>query len=115
MDNTFPQDKTAVDVDVVKEALDKKANITLVDVRTPEEYAEGYIAGSVLVPLQDLQGSQEQLGKIPDKEKTLYIHCRKGVRGAQAVDILRGLGYKDVHNVTGGIEEWILRNYPVQK
>lgn len=115
MDNTLPQDETAVDVDVVKEALDKKADVTVVDVRTPEEYAEGYIAGSVLVPLQDLQGSQEQLVKIPDKEKTLYVHCKKGVRGAQAVEILRGLGYTDVHNVTGGIDAWILKNYPVQK
>lgn len=115
MDNTLSQDKTAVDVDVVKEALDSKSDVTVVDVRTPEEYAEGYIAGSVLVPLQDLQGSQEQLGKIPDKEKTLYVHCKKGVRGAQAVEILRGLGYTDVHNVIGGIDAWIFKNYPVQK
>ncbi len=115
MDNTSSQDETAVDVDVVRETLDKKTNITLVDVRTPEEYAEGYIAGSVLVPLQDLQGAQEQLGKIPDKEKTLYVHCKRGVRGAQAVDILRSLGYKDVHNVTGGIEAWTEKGFPTVK
>lgn len=111
MDNV-PRDKTAVDVDVVKEALDNKANITLVDVRTPEEYAEGHIGESVLVPLQELQ---EQLEKIPDKTKTIYVYCRRGVRGVQAVEVLKNLGYTDVRNMLGGIEAWMLKNYSIQK
>lgn len=109
---SFFQNKTEVSIDGVKESLDKKANVTLVDVRTPEEYAEGHIKASVLVPVQVLQ---EQLEKLPNKDECLYVYCRRGLRGANAVKILRSSGYTDVHNMTGGIEAWMSKNYPVQK
>lgn len=109
---SFFQNKTEVSVDAVKDALGKKANVTLVDVRTPEEYAQGHIKGSVLVPVQVLQ---EQLQKLPNKDECLYVYCRRGIRGANAVKILKKSGYTNVHNMSGGIESWISKNYPVQK
>lgn len=109
---SFLRDKSLVSADGVKEALDKKSAVTIVDVRTPEEYAEGHIAGSVLVPVQTLQ---EELGKLPQKDATLFVYCRRGIRGAKAVDLLKKSGYTNVHNMTGGIEVWTAKNYPLEK
>lgn len=110
--NSIPQDE--ISVDVVKEALDSKTDVVRVDVRTPEEYEEGHIEGSVLVPVLELE-KHLALDKIPDKGKIFHVYCRRGVRGARAVEILKGLGYINVHNMTGGIESWMEKNYPIQK
>lgn len=101
-----------VTVEQVKEALDKKSAVTIVDVRTPEEHAQGHIKASVLVPVQVLP---EQLEKLPNKDALLYIYCRRGIRGAKAVEIFKKAGYSDVHNMTGGIEAWTSQNYPLEK
>ena len=107
---SFFKDQSAVSVEEVKEALDNKADLILVDVRTPEEYAQGHIKASVLVPVQVLP---EQLEKLPNKDELLYIYCRRGIRGANAVRILRESGYTNVHNMSGGIEAWMSKDYPV--
>ena len=83
--------------------LAKKENFVLVDVRTPEEFAEGHIAGAVLLPYDEVE--QKAAGMLPEKEKAIIVYCRSGRRSAIAADALRGLGYKDVKDF-GGISRW---------
>ena len=73
----------------------------LVDVRTPEEYAEGYIPTAVNIPLSEI-------GENPpteDRDALIILYCRSGNRSGQAQRILEGLGYTNVHNF-GGIIDW---------
>ena len=72
---------------------DVAAGSELIDVRTPEEYATGHIAGAKLLSLQDIQA-----GKLPaaQKDKTVYVYCRSGNRSAQAATILKNAGYANV-------------------
>lgn len=107
---SFFQDETAVTVDDVKQAVDTKASIIILDVRTPQEYAQGHIAGSVLIPLQNLQ---QIVTKVTDKSKTVYAYCRSGARSAQAVSVLKSLGYTDVHTMSGGLITWSHKGYPL--
>ena len=62
----------------------------LMDVRTPEEYAAGHIAGAGTLPLQAIQS-----GAVPggDTSKKIYVYCRTGHRSAQATILLRKAGY----------------------
>lgn len=83
--------------------LAKKEDFVLLDVRTPEEYAEGHIAGAVLLPYDEVE--QKAAGMLPEKEKPIIVYCRSGRRSAIAADALRGLGYKDVKDF-GGISRW---------
>ena len=70
----------------------------LLDVRTPQEYQEGHIPGSVNVPLQDLGGS----GDLPAGRATpLFIYCHSGARGRQAAELLVRMGYTSVKNIGG--------------
>lgn len=74
------------------------AKVTLVDVRTPMEFACGNIAGAVNIPLDELRG---QLHRIP-ADRPVVVYCAVGLRGYLASNILRGHGY-DVRNLVGGI------------
>ncbi|MBQ9046104.1 MAG: rhodanese-like domain-containing protein [Oscillospiraceae bacterium] len=74
----------------------------LLDVRTPEEYAEGHIPGSVSIPLAALPARYHELG-APDTP--LFVHCLSGGRSGQAVRFLQGAGFTRVKNI-GGINAW---------
>lgn len=77
--------------------------VTIVDVRTAEEYAEKHIPGAVLVPNESI--GEEPPEQLPDQDAVLLIHCRTGVRSKQASDKLVGLGYTQIYDF-GGIADW---------
>ena len=70
----------------------------LLDVRTPEEYAEGHIEGSQNIPLQNIESAETV---IKDKDTPIYVHCRSGGRSAQATSILKKMGYTNVEDIGG--------------
>lgn len=74
--------------------------ITLVDVRTPDEFALGAIKGAVNIPLDDLRG---RLADIP-ADKPVVVYCAVGLRGYLASNILLQNGFKDVRNLVGGFK-----------
>lgn len=92
----------------LKDQLDRRC-CQLVDVREPVEHAEEHIREATLIPLGELEKRASEL----DREKTVIIHCRSGKRGAQAVEKLRALGFKDVQNLEGGILAWKEKGLPV--
>jgi len=83
----------------------------MLDVRTPEEYAEGHIKGAVLIPVQVLQ---TRLSEIP-KDKQVYVYCHSGVRSARASKMLAKHGFHNIENIVGGFEAWKHAGYPVAK
>ena len=86
-----------------KEILESNKKAVLLDVRTPEEYREGHIKGSKLIPLDVL--AQKVEGAIKDKDTTVIIYCRSGNRSRTAANSLLRMGYKNVHDL-GGIISW---------
>src|SRR5271166_7196763 len=76
----------------------------LLDVREPDEYGQGAIAGSVHLPRGNLESSIE--GRIPDKAAHVVIMCAGGVRSAFAADTMQQLGYTDVASMMGGFNRW---------
>ncbi|MGB0203273.1 MAG: rhodanese-like domain-containing protein [Acholeplasmataceae bacterium] len=78
-------------------------DVLLLDVRTKQEYLEGYIPEAVLYPLSDILHATTF--EFP-KKQTIYVYCRSGRRSGIARKILRKHGYK-VKNI-GGILNWRL-------
>lgn len=77
--------------------------ITLLDVRTPEEFAQEHIEGATLIPLQTLEN---HLGEIADaKNQKLIVYCHSGNRSVAASRILAKNGFKPL-NMQGGITAW---------
>lgn len=80
----------------------------LLDVRTPEEFAEEHIAGAVNVSLQTLP---QRLSEIPT-DKPVIVYCRSGNRSAEAMSVLRQAGYTAISDM-GGIIAWKNAGLPV--
>jgi len=90
--------------------IENDTNLTLVDVRTPEEFKkDGRIAGAKLVPLSQLE---RHLNMI-DKSKKVLVYCHSGGRSSAAARILGNNGYT-VLNMSGGISEWKAEKLPVE-
>lgn len=79
------------------DALPRDGSVTLLDVRTPSEYAMGHIPGFRHIPLDELRRRIEEL----PKEKPVYVHCHSGLRSYVACRILSGRGF-DCYNLSGG-------------
>ena len=80
----------------------EKSQVTLVDVRTPDEYALGTIPGAINIPLDNLR---ERLADIPENQP-VYLFCGVGLRGYLASNILKSKGYPDVRNLIGGLKTY---------
>ena len=88
-----------------EEQLEKDDNAFILDVRTPEEVAEGYIPGATNI---DIYLGQEFLNKLEelDKSKNYYVYCRSGNRSGQACAIMENAGFKNAYNLEGGFMNW---------
>jgi sulfur-carrier protein adenylyltransferase/sulfurtransferase len=78
--------------------------VVILDVREPDENAQGSIPGAVFIPRGQLESNIEN--KVPNKDATVLIHCASGVRSAFAAKTLAELGYGDVASVAGGFNKW---------
>ncbi|MBI9107329.1 MAG: FAD-dependent oxidoreductase [Spirochaetales bacterium] len=87
--------------------LDMIPDAVLLDVRNKEEVELGSIAGSVLIPVDELRGRLRGL----DKEKTYIIYCATGIRAYIAARIMVQSGFKNVKNLAGGFATWQPANW----
>ncbi|MGH9565072.1 MAG: molybdopterin-synthase adenylyltransferase MoeB [Candidatus Angelobacter sp.] len=99
----MPVETTNADISVeeLKRRLDAGDDLFVLDVREPHEYQICNINGH-LIPLGDLPKRVNEL----DPNKEIVAHCRSGARSAKAADFLRQAGFRNVHNLAGGILAW---------
>lgn len=79
------------------ESLPRDGSVTLLDTRTPGEYARGHVDGFINIPVDDLRDHIQEL----DPEKPVYVMCQSGLRSYIASRILEGYGFK-TFNFPGG-------------
>ncbi len=97
---------------MLKEREEGSRDFVLVDVREPNEYEINRIPGSVLIPKGEFLNGNA-LGELtPDKQ--VVLHCKGGVRSAEALAVLKGAGYSDAVHVGGGVVAWVNQIDPSQ-
>ncbi len=84
----------------------------VVDVRTPEEFSEGYISGAVNIDWNNDRFA-EQVSKI-DKDKPTFVYCHSGRRSSSAAEKMRAMGFKEVYELSGGIQSWRSTGLPIK-
>lgn len=89
------------------------AGLVVLDIRTPEEFAGGRIAGSSNLDFYepDFAASLDTL----DKDLPYFVYCRSGNRSSQAIETMRDLGFTEVYELDGGIVQWAEAGLPVQE
>ena len=98
-----PPDFRRISPEEARARLENEEGVILLDVRTPEEYTEIRIPGSLLIPLQTLE--KEAPVQLPDQDAPIFMYCRSGRRSLDAARILVELGYTQVYDL-GGIIDW---------
>jgi sulfur-carrier protein adenylyltransferase/sulfurtransferase len=92
----------AVSVQELKQKLDAREPVALIDVREPFESEIAKIDNARLIPLGELPDRVHEL----DRESYIVVHCHTGKRSAQAVQLLQEAGFQKVFNLDGGIDKW---------
>lgn len=79
-------------------------DLVLIDVRERDEYEQGAIPGARFIPRGFLDVKIER--EVPEKDKTVVLHCAGGVRSAMAAYDLQEIGYENVISMKGGFNQW---------
>lgn len=95
---------TDIMVQDLKEMIDNKEDVLILDVRTEAEFAQGHLTGSINIPHFQIEERYKELNV--KKDNKIVVVCAGGVRSRAASEALNKLGYTNVYNVLGGLEQW---------
>jgi phage shock protein E len=88
-------------------------NGLLIDVRSPEEYADGHLKDAVSINVEAPEFDQ-QIAKL-DKNKVIIVYCASGTRSMEAAERLQKNGFGQVLNLEQGYDDWVKQGKPVVK
>ena len=110
--NRFFKQPAAPETDVTATAQARaEGTVQILDVREPDEWAEGRIPGAVHIPLGDLAARAGEL----DPEQPVIVVCRSGVRSLYGAEILLKSGFADAKSLAGGMLDWAAAGQPVER
>lgn len=111
---TETNDKFTLTIDVDEfSQLISDGNTQLLDVRTPEEVAQGKIKDAINVNVMD-GNFTEGINQF-DKNKPIFVYCKSGGRSAKAMNEMASLGFKKIYNLNGGITKWQSNGFKITK
>ncbi len=85
----------------------------LLDIRTPEEYRDGYIEDAINLDFYS-ETFRDELNKL-DKDKKYLVYCRSGRRSGISLGTMKELGFREAYNMAGGIIQWEAEGLPTIK
>ena len=88
------------------------AGLVVLDVRTPEEFAESHLAGAININVEG-SGFEEAVADM-DEGAPVFVYCRTGRRSANAIGIMQDLGFTDLYDLDGGIVSWTHAGLPTE-
>lgn len=92
-----------ISADDAKKMMDENEDFIILDVRTEEEYEQGHIENSLLIPDNKIGDKAEEI--LTDKDAVIFVYCRSGRRSENATKELIDLGYTKTFDF-GGINDW---------
>ena len=96
-----------------KQKLAANSGAVLLDVRTPEEVAEGALPGALNIDFK-APDFQEKIAAL-DKSKPYFVYCKVGGRSGKAATLMNESGFQEVHNLKGGYDAWVGQGLEVEK
>ena len=103
------QSPASVEISPAQALAKLQGGAFFLDVRTQDEWNQFHIAGSVLIPLDQLPN---RLAEVP-RDRDIVVVCLSGHRSLSGTAILQQAGYEQVHCLSGGLQAWIAAGYPV--
>ena len=92
-----------ITADEAQVLMQREQDYLILDVRTPEEFAEGHIPHAINIPMDAF--GEEAPRELPDRNQTIFVYCVKGIRSMNVANRLAHMGYKNIVEM-GGIQDW---------
>lgn len=92
-----------ITADEAQVLMQREQDYLILDVRSPEEYAEGHIPHAINIPMDAF--GEEAPRELPDRNQTIFVYCVRGVRSMNVANRLAHMGYKNIVEM-GGIQDW---------
>ena len=92
-----------INMDEAITMMEEESGYIILDVRTPEEFADKHIPEAINIPNETI--STEEIPELPNKDQLILVYCRSGNRSKQASEKLVALGYTNIVEF-GGINDW---------
>ena len=83
--------------------MEREQDYLILDVRSPEEFAEGHIPHAINIPMDRI--GEEPPQELPDRNQMIFVYCVKGIRSMNVANRLAHMGYKNIIEM-GGIQDW---------
>ena len=103
-------DKASLVLADARKLMAARKDLLLIDIRSPQEFSQGFIAGSQNIPFIDIMEGRHSL----PKDRPLLLICSIGGRSFAAVQLLQEKGYTEVYNLDGGLQAWSRASLPLQ-
>ncbi len=112
---SIAQSKQGTECDIEPKAFAEaeKGDAILLDVRTQDEFDSGHLVGAVLIDFFQ-KDFKDEIGKL-ERDKKYFVYCKVGGRSSKAMKYMVSMGFKDVCNVEGGIQEISKAGMPIVK
>ena len=91
-----------IDYETLKKLIKNNANIIVVDTRSPQEFTENRIKTAINIPVYDISKMAYKL--LPNRTSNIVLYCQSGERSKKACTILEKLGYTNLYNLYGGLD-----------
>ena len=92
-----------ISMDEAVTMMEQESGYIILDVRTPEEFAEKHIPNAINIPNETI--GTDEISALPDKDQLIMVYCRSGRRSKEAAEKLVKLGYTNIVEL-GGIIDW---------
>ena len=93
-----------ISIDESKKLINDGEVTLILDVRNEDEFAEGHLKNAIQTPVKELKENLSDIEKF--KDELVLVYCRSGKRSAEAVDILKENGFKNLVHMKDGISKW---------
>lgn len=93
--------------------MKNKGAIRVIDVRTPDEMAEGHLINAINIDYKN-ENFKDEISKL-DKNRTYLLYCKTGIRSGNAASAMKAAGFTHLYSMDGGIEAWQEAGKPIQK
>ena len=93
-----------ISIDESKKLINDGEVTLILDVRNEDEFAEGHLKNAIQIPVKELKENLSEIEKF--KDELVLVYCRSGKRSAEAVDILKENGFKNLVHMKDGISKW---------
>jgi len=98
---------------LLERAAKHDATLVILDVRTPQEFAEGHVPGARNIPHDQLASRIAEV--MGEKDKDIVLYCGRGKRAALAADTLKANGFEKLLHLEGDMQKWTEDNRPIEK